>query len=163
MNDTGICDEISIRRYNEKTDYEEVFNIENSRLKEDYSVSVFLRQAAILHPSTFLVAEMDKRITGYTIGAFVHENSGAAWIIRLAVLPEFRRKGIGKKLFGALISRLVYNGAKEIMLTVSPDNMPARLIYQEYGFHTVREIRDYFGKGEDRLIKRYLANTDMSR
>jgi ribosomal-protein-alanine N-acetyltransferase len=154
MDYTGSSDEISVRIYNEDTDYEEVFGIENSRLNEAYSASVFLRQAAVLHPSTFIVVEMNNRITGYAIGAFVHDKPGSAWVIRMVVHPGFRQKGVGKKLFGTLLSCLAAKGAFEILLSVSPDNLPARRIYRHYGFQTVNEIKDYFGEGEDRLIKR---------
>lgn len=160
MEDTGSNGEIYIRKYNEETDYEELFHIENSRPNEAYSASVFLRQAAVLHPSTFLVARTNKRIAGYTIGAFVHEQPGTAWIIRLGVLPEFRHQGIGEKLVGALLSCLVSKGAFEILLSVSPDNLPARRIYRQYGFHTVERRNNYFGEGEDRLIKLYLRKPD---
>lgn len=158
MDDSGSTDKITVRIYNEGTDYGDVFSIENSRLDEAYSASVFLRQAAVLHPSTFLVAKLNNRIAGYSIGAFVRDRPGTAWIIRMVVHPEFRQKGVGKKLFGSLLSCLAAKGAIEILLSVSPDNLPARRIYRQHGFQAVKEIKEYFGKGEDRLIKRLVID-----
>jgi len=163
MDNTGSMDDIFIREYNEKSDYEGVFLIENSGRDESYSASVFLRQAAVLHPSTFLVTEKNNIMAGYTIGAFVHEKPGIAWIIRLGIHPRFRNQGIGKKLFGTLMGSLIGNGATEILLSVSPDNLPARRIYQQHGFQIIGEKKDYFGEGEDRLIEQCLKKTGMDR
>lgn len=43
-------------------------------------------------------------------------------------------------------------GAREVFLSVAPDNRGAILLYEKMGFSCSQEVSGYFGPGEDRLI-----------
>ena len=57
-----------------------------------------------------------------------------AKILGLAVLPEFRGKGIAKKLIATAVSRATARGCKELFLLVKEDNSVAQSLYGKLGF-----------------------------
>ena len=57
-----------------------------------------------------------------------------AKILGLAVLPEFRGKGIAKKLIAKAVSRAKARGCKKIFLLVQEDNAVAQSLYGGLGF-----------------------------
>ncbi|MEK6843271.1 MAG: N-acetyltransferase [Candidatus Micrarchaeota archaeon] len=82
----------------------------------------------------YLVALYDK----FTVG-FVDfkENEKSIKILGLAVLPEFQRKGIGKKLLTAAINFAREKKKEIIYLLLSNENFPASKLYEKLGF-TIR-------------------------
>jgi ribosomal-protein-alanine N-acetyltransferase len=75
-----------------------------------------------------LVAESGHRPVGYLTGAFLGR---ALAIEEVAVLPRFRRSGIGRALLVEAI-----RGASHAMLTVAESNHAARALYHSLGFAT---------------------------
>jgi ribosomal-protein-alanine N-acetyltransferase len=67
----------------------------------------------------------------------------------IAVLPEFRGRGIGKKLMIESIKRAIKRGAKSMIFEVRVDNYPALHIYKNFGFKIIGRIKDYYMGGED--------------
>ncbi|HMV46266.1 MAG TPA: N-acetyltransferase, partial [Blastocatellia bacterium] len=57
--------------------------------------------------------------------------------LTIALLPEFRGRGIGEKLMTQMLSHALNHHAA-VCLSVSPDN-PALRLYQKLGFETVKE------------------------
>ena len=55
----------------------------------------------------------------------------------LAVLPEFRRLGIGKKLVQYAMSKLFQNGMEATLITTWETNIAAVTMYQELGFKMI--------------------------
>ena len=54
--------------------------------------------------------------------------------LSLAVHPAHRSQGIGRQLFAASLDYLRTCGAQTIRLEVRPDNVPARSLYESFGF-----------------------------
>jgi len=54
--------------------------------------------------------------------------------LSLAVHPAHRGQGIGRELFAASLEYLRICGAQTIRLEVRPDNVPARSLYESFGF-----------------------------
>ncbi len=52
----------------------------------------------------------------------------------LAVLPEYRGKGIGRRLLGAVEEHALQRGCCKLTLEVQDDNQPARGLYHAFGF-----------------------------
>jgi len=63
------------------------------------------------------VAEIDGKIVGFVLGRL--RDSDTAWLQSVAIDPEYRRKGIGNKLVGALIARCRSKGAKTLNTVAS--------------------------------------------
>ena len=107
-----------------------------------------------LVPATFFVARSGGDVIGFAVGAMTGTGNQDAWVLRLCVLPGYQRKGIGSALMSRLIRALASSGAGQVFLSVSPSNVAARGLYGKLEFSAIRNIENYFGPGEDRLILR---------
>ena len=63
-----------------------------------------------------------------------------AWITRLGVLPNTRRGGIGKALFGGLLEQSAQLSINFHMLEVIKNNVPAQQLFLKYGFREIGEL-----------------------
>ena len=76
-----------------------------------------------------------------------------AHITTFAVLPEWRRRGIGGRLMVALMDLAVRLNSRVMTLEVRLSNRPARALYASFGFKPVGvRPRYYSDNGEDALI-----------
>lgn len=76
-----------------------------------------------------------------------------AHIITFAVHPAWRRQQIGARLLLAMLDVAVDAGAREATLEVRLSNLPARRLYEKFGFRPVGlRPRYYNDNGEDALI-----------
>lgn len=83
-----------------------------------------------------LVVELDGKLIGtssYSKSRF-EEYSDAGEIISIYFLPEYMRKGYGKKLLAAAVEGLASMGYSEAFLWVLEENINARKFYESQGF-----------------------------
>lgn len=144
-----------IRPYRDD-DFESLVPIERAGNGSDYQSAVFVRQAGVLFPQTFFVLEHEGRAAGFTVGGCVQGREGGAWVLRLKVREDLRRRGFGRLLLRRLLDAFGDGGAAEIFLSVSPHNVPAVCLYESAGFGVTGREAGYFGSGEDRLVMRLL-------
>ena len=85
---------------------------------------------------------------GYAIGRISFDE---AELYRIAVLPEKRRVGAGKRLLTGFIDECVCRGAEKIFLEVHAKNVPAVSLYEQTGFTRISVRRGYYGD-DDALI-----------
>ncbi len=88
-----------------------------------------------------LVAKLDQRIVGYTCLWHVEEQMEIA---NFAVSPEFRRKGIGRRLMEEVISEAQRRGCTGLMLSVRETNLPAVTLYKRFGYVEVGRRKRYY-------------------
>jgi len=150
---------ISIREARPE-DLEEIININLACLREHYP-DYFWRDHLQLWGKAFLVAEFEGKIVGYIMtrversmgymGGFFPRKVGH--IVSIAVLPEFRRRGIATALMREAIGRLreLYK-VKEVYLEVRVSNEPAIRLYEKLGFKKVRRLKYYYLDGEDAWV-----------
>jgi [ribosomal protein S18]-alanine N-acetyltransferase len=110
-----------------------------------------LRQLFDLYRECWIVADHPAGLVGYSLGVPDFDRS-TGWLLGLAVLPEYRRRGYGRLLTMASLRLLESTGVREICLTVEPRNQAATRLYGEVGFVRRRLVRDYLGPGHDRVI-----------
>jgi [ribosomal protein S18]-alanine N-acetyltransferase len=98
----------------------------------------------------YLVAVIGETLVAYAgIWLMVDE----AHITTFAVHPGWRRRRIGERLLLALLDVAVDARAREATLEVRLSNLPARRLYEKYGFRPVGiRTRYYSDNGEDALI-----------
>jgi len=113
--------------------------------REAYPAELFLAYHT-WYPKTFLVAQLEDKVIGYAIGRVVEERGE---VISIAVLPEFRRKGIGTSLWRALREEFQRALVKEVRLHVRVSNEAAINFYQRLGFKKVHKEVAYYSDGED--------------
>ncbi len=77
--------------------------------------------------------------------------AGEYYLDSLAVMPEYRKRGIGKSLIMHAITQLTRVKKQPVVLVVLPDN-PARRMYESIGFRPEEEM---FLFGENYLRCRY--------
>jgi ribosomal-protein-alanine N-acetyltransferase len=100
--------------------------------------------------ASYIVARADDTIVGFA-GLWVMVDE--AHVTTFAVDPRWRRRGVGERLLLGLLDIAVARRAREATLEVRLSNMPARRLYEKYGFRPVGiRPRYYSDNGEDALI-----------
>ena len=89
-----------------------------------------------------------KQMVGFIAGD-IGRLEGVAWIATVAVLPEFRGRGIGAALLQACEARISVN---RIRLCVRPSNDVAIRLYERFGYTRVGEWTKYYQDGESALV-----------
>ena len=95
-----------------------------------------------------LRAVMNGRMIGFIAGD-VKPSENLAWIATIAVLPEFRGRGIGQDLLSACEKRLM---VPLVRLNVRLSNQPAIRLYRKAGYRDAGIWPVYYQDGEDALI-----------
>ena len=98
----------------------------------------------------FLVGEEAGEVLGY---AGMHCAAGECYVDNVAVFPEARRQGVGRKLMEALLQAAAAWGGEFLSLEVRPSNLEALALYRGLGFREVgRRRRFYDDPVEDGLL-----------
>ncbi|MEM0444439.1 MAG: ribosomal protein S18-alanine N-acetyltransferase [Nitrososphaerota archaeon] len=137
-----------------------IMTINRICLPENYSYSFFY-SIFKANPESFLVAEVNSSVIGYVMCRVEWGGSKIdtlrlrklGHIVSVAVLPEYRRRGIGRALMTEAINvlRKVY-GCDEIYLEVRITNVQAINLYHSIGFKVVRVAKNYYIDGEDAYV-----------
>ena len=100
--------------------------------------------------AAYIVARCGDEVVGFAgIWLLVDE----AHVTTFATRRAWRRQGIGERLLLALLDLARARGANEATLEVRPSNMPARRLYEKYGFKVVGVRPHYYSDdNEDALI-----------
>jgi ribosomal-protein-alanine N-acetyltransferase len=77
---------------------------------------------------------------------------GEAELIRLAVAPTARRKGLGRLLMQASEVALKTHGITDLHLEVRSANTPARALYEDQGWVLKGLRKGYYRDGEDAAL-----------
>ena len=111
-------------------------------------------------PQTFIVAEFQRNIVGYIMCRIEHGFSDVrklhfakkGHVISVAVMPEFRRRSIGRGLVESALSALSGLSADECFLEVRITNDAAIELYRKLGFEITRTISRYYYDGSDAYV-----------
>ena len=82
------------------------------------------------------VAEVEGKVIGAVLGAY---NGRRLWIYHLGVLPNYQKKGVGKKLVLAVTKACSEFGCPKISLAIMRDNLKVAGFYQKFGFYPVTD------------------------
>lgn len=138
-----------------------VIRINEAVLPENYPF-YFYEMLYRNYPRAFLVAKVGEKVVGYVMSRVEHSLHMSGFlpsfikrghIVSIAILPEYRRRGIGTELMIRVLSSLenVY-GCKEVYLEVRVSNRPAIEFYRKLGFRIDHVIRHYYKDGEDAYV-----------
>ncbi len=76
-----------------------------------------------------------------------------AHLMTVAICPDERGKGLGKKLTRAILQAAADSGARVMELECRKSNLPAQRLYRALGFQRVGERKGYYtDTGEDALL-----------
>ncbi len=105
----------------------------------------------LLRPPTGMgiVAEVNDTLVGYLIGM---QGADEAELLNIGVIPEARRRGVGRGLMKIWLERLFERGVKSVYLDVRTSNHPAIQLYESFGFNVAGCRPHYYSDGEDSLV-----------
>lgn len=89
-------------------------------------------------------------LAGYALILF-RRGSRVARLYSIAVDPEARGRGLGRRLMEAAVDLARQRGADLLRLEVRVDNPSAIALYRALGFHDFATRRDYYDDGTDAL------------
>ncbi|MDD4600336.1 Ribosomal-protein-alanine acetyltransferase [bioreactor metagenome] len=130
-------------------DIDAVLTIEHQSFSLPWSREAF--QAEVCNNlACYLVMEMDGLMIGY----------GGMWIVldeahitNVAILPDYREQGLGKRLFASMIHQANSRGTIRMTLEVRVSNTAAQKLYKGFGFTVCGLRRGYYTDNqEDALI-----------
>jgi ribosomal-protein-alanine N-acetyltransferase len=136
-----------------KEDMDQVLAIEQASFSKPWSRNLFLSEFRSPTVSTLMVALADapvRTVIGFIIFWIVADEMH---ILNLATAPEYRRKGIARRLVLAAMKRAYGKGAIRVFLEVRMSNAPAQKLYSSLGFTGTAVRRDYYDTPtEDALV-----------
>lgn len=127
-----------------------VHEIERASFTAPWPTYAFKQELEANRLARYVVARDGDRIVGYGgLWLMVDE----AHITTFAVTPEYRQQGVGRHLLTELLGIAASVGASVATLEVRVSNLPARRLYEKYGFRPVGvRPRYYTDNNEDALI-----------
>ncbi len=97
----------------------------------------------------YVVARENRAVVGY----------GGMWVVMdechlttLAVLPDMRRRGIGRQLLSTLLRESIRRGACRATLEVREMNTSAQRLYHAYGFREQAVRRSYYTDNQENAL-----------
>ncbi len=128
---------------------DDVLRIERLSFKTPWSKFAFIHEIQF-ERSVFRVLKVGRRIAGYGGFWLVMDE---AHISNIAIHPEYRRRGLGKRLLVHLLEEAVARGASAATLEVRESNLAARKMYEGFGFRVVAVRKHYYSdENEDALV-----------
>lgn len=141
--------EVRIRRMT-LSDVDGVHAIEAATFPKPWSRKDFVKEMTQNTCARYLVTVEDEKIIGFA-GAWIVLDE--AHITNIAVLKEYRGRGIGRKLTQALLQYCANLGVVYATLEVRKSNAVAQTLYQSLGFEYVGVRKRYYeDNGEDALL-----------
>jgi len=109
----------------------------------------------------FLLEEEGGLLRGWVWYEFVLDEGYAGDV---AVLPPFRKQGLGEALVRAMLSDAQSRGLSFLTLEVRAGNGEARRLYERCGFQTAGLRRNYYEKpAEDAVLMTYTFNKEEAK
>ena len=143
MNELFVIEKASV------SDVKDISVIENVCFSVPWSenaISDFIQNPLCI----MFCAKQDSKTAGY-IGLYIIAED--CDIANVAVLPQFRGRGIAKKLIEHAESHAKEKGVKKLMLEVRASNIPAISLYEKLGFSVVGIRKNYYTQPkEDALL-----------
>ncbi|RNJ76190.1 MAG: ribosomal-protein-alanine N-acetyltransferase [Nitrosopumilus sp. B06] len=148
-----------IIRRAEPADLIPVMEINLKTLPEHYS-DYFYESLLAEIPEAFLVAEIGGRHAGYIMCKTEHGFSNfkklgfvkKGHMVSVAVLDEFRGRGIGRVLVEESARGVQMKNCDEFYLEVRCSNIDAVRLYEKLGFAIRQHLKSYYRDGEDAYL-----------
>lgn len=146
-----LSGKMRIRRAQQK-DIEMITGIESLSFSDPWDQNAFY-ETLRFYPNTFFIAEIDGKIAGFIAAGI--EDTGevlVGHIMNLAVLPELRKRGIGRELVTRTEREFILEGVSSIQLEVRESNVNAQEFYERLGYQKILTIAEYYANREDAII-----------
>ena len=112
---------------------------------------------------TCFVAVDKGRIVAFLLGIISQTNRRIGYVHNICVDPNWRRRGIGRRLYQRFMSKIADQGCRRVFLIVNPANRVSIEFHKRLGFEEclddelvelggVKAIRDYNGPGKHMVV-----------
>lgn len=126
-----------------------ILRIERASFPQPWSYASFER---FLDEPGFQVA-FDEAVLGYIVADAVPRNTRLVGHVKdIAVHPDHRGRGLGRRLLISGLRTLAGQGADAVKLEVRRSNEVALSLYRDLGFSHDRTAPRYYNDGEDALV-----------
>jgi ribosomal-protein-alanine N-acetyltransferase len=75
-----------------------------------------------------------------------------AQIMKIAVLPDWQQRGLGRRLMKAMMDHALLNGCTEMTLEVKQKNHQALKLYRHLGFEMIGKREQYYPDGSNAYL-----------
>ena len=132
-----------------KEDIAKIVQIEKQCFGDAWSEDAF--NSCLISPFyEMVVALLQDEIIAYGVMKCMYEDGE---LVRIAVSPLHRRKGVGKKLLMWLLKIAGHNGVENVFLDVRESNRDAVLLYEKIGFTSYEITKDFYSDPKESSIK----------
>jgi len=132
------------------SDLDQVIEIERASFPTPWTRTAFCYEIEQNKVARCTVLRGRHGIVGYLC---LWEISHEIHVTNLAVHPEWRRRGVGRRLLTLALAEGVARGVTLAFLEVRPSNSRALALYESLGFQVIgRRNGYYFDTGEDALV-----------
>ena len=99
--------------------------------------------------SWLLLLRLEDKLAGFAIGRSTLDETE---LMLLAISPDYRRRGLGRKLLNAVIAEARSRDAQRLFLEMRSDNETALGLYNDAGFIEVGRRSRYY-RGSDGILR----------
>ncbi|MBS1272618.1 MAG: Ribosomal-protein-alanine acetyltransferase [Candidatus Marinimicrobia bacterium] len=146
-------------------DLPEILQIERASFANPWSKVHFLSSLYKKPVAQCWVAVSEERIVGFIIAWYIagySNDAGEIHIHNIAVKPDSRRLGIGRKLLKKAVGFGTDQDCELVSLEVRASNKPARYFYERHGFAMIGIRPDYY-EDEDALVMEAETQTILTK
>jgi len=137
-------------------DLEEILLVEHASFGKDAYDRKLFAEYSHKCGELFLVAEIARRIWGYSITCVRGER---AELVSIATHPLARRTGVASRLLDSTLRRLRRRPVTRLDLMVRETNTDAFRFYVRFGFTRVKRVRGYYEDGDGLLMRRVFKSS----
>lgn len=136
-------------RYMEEKDLDEIIELEHKCFTVPWSKEAFFNELHQNQFATYIVLEEEGKIIGYC-GAWLVVDE--AHITNIAILPEFRGRGLGEALLKKMIDKCREDHIERMTLEVRVSNTVAQSLYKKLGFQDGAIRKNYYSDNQEDAI-----------
>ncbi|CDW74088.1 n-acetyltransferase mak3 [Stylonychia lemnae] len=155
-NTTNVeVDKITYRNFESEKDLAIIIGLIEKELSEPYPIYTYRYFVQKWPQHTYLAFYEDQCIGCIVSKLDDHQKHGQyekqkrGYIAMLAVHPDFRRLGLGRKLISKTLDKMKEDGADEIILETEITNLSALRLYESFGFIRDKRLLSYYLNGND--------------
>ncbi len=102
--------------------------------------------------TSFIADAEDGSLAGFLCGFLSQTNPDEAYVHFIAVAPEQRRHGLGRRLYETFFEAARAHDRKVVHAVTAPVNTTSIAFHEALGFEIERVLSDYGCPGEERLL-----------
>lgn len=126
-----------------------IAEIENVCFTSKWTEKLIIEEISNKNSVSF-VCKINNNIVGYIFFRYLFEEGE---VLKICVLPSFRKFGIGYSLMEKALEIAYENGVEKVFLEVRESNVPAISLYEKFGFCVYAKRSKYYpDNGEDALL-----------